>query len=84
LLILASLSIHMKSSDDKPSQYEEIRKWHVHGSNSHWLRKLIIGGGLCTLFCILLFAKLSAVQAYAVSAAFLSLGGYAIFLGFRD
>ena len=61
----------------------ELKKWLIHGPN-RTRRNLIVGTGLCTLFCVLLFAKLSAAQAYAVSAAFITLAGYAIVLGLRD
>ena len=69
--------------DDKANLTAELRRWLVHGPK-RTIRNIILGAALCTLFCILMFAKLSAIQAYSVSAAFLGLAGYAIFLGFRD
>lgn len=61
----------------------ESKRWLIHGPR-HTRRNVFLGTALVTLFCILLFAKLSAAQAYAVSATFIGLAGYAIALGFRD
>jgi hypothetical protein len=47
-------------------------------------RNLILTIALCTLFSLLLFAKLSALQGYAICGGFLMLAGYAVILGFRD
>jgi len=47
-------------------------------------RNALIGILLCALFCTLLFARLSALQAYCLSFSFLSLAGYAIALRFRE
>jgi hypothetical protein len=62
---------------------EESKRWLIHGPR-HTLRNVLLGTGLLTLFCILLLAKLSATQAYAISGAFICMAGYAIYLGFRD
>ena len=69
--------------DEKASLAAELKRWLIHGPK-RTIRNVVLGAALTTLFCILLFAKLSAAQAYAISGAFLGLGGYAIFLGFRD
>jgi len=68
---------------DRSSMAAELKRWLIHGPK-HTIRNACVGTGLVTLFSILLFAKLSAAQAYALSAAFVSLAGYAIVLGFRD
>ena len=47
-------------------------------------RNVLVGILLCSLFCTLSFAQLSALQAYCLSIAFLSLAGYAIVLRFRE
>jgi len=47
-------------------------------------RNVLIGILLGALFCTLLFAKLSSLQAYCLSISFLSLAGYAIVLRFRE
>jgi hypothetical protein len=69
---------------DRTGIAEDTRKWVIHGHRSHKLRNLAITVGLVTLFSILMFAKLSPIQGYAVAAAFISLAAYAIILGFRD
>jgi len=69
--------------ESKRRLIHESKTWLIHGPG-RTRRNVILGTALCTLFCILLFARLSAFQAYAISAAFLSLAGYMIFLGFRD
>ena len=76
--------VETKQRTDHTSLAEDTKKWIIHGPKSRKWRNLSIGAGLCTLFCILLFAKLSAVQAYSVSAAFICLAAYAIVLRFRD
>jgi Ca2+/Na+ antiporter len=47
-------------------------------------RNLIVALLLCTLFVVLLFAKLSVLQAYVIAGTFFAMGIYAIVLGFRD
>jgi len=47
-------------------------------------RNVLIGALLLSLFCTLLLAKLSAVQAYCLSISFLSLAAYAIVLRLRE
>ena len=76
--------MQMKRRDHRGSLAEDIKKWMLHGSGSRKWRNLSVGTAPCTLFCILLFAKLSAIQAYAIAASFLGLAGYAIVLAFRD
>ena len=73
----------MLEPDEKASLATELRKWLSHGPK-RTVRNFAIALGLISLFCILLFAKLSAIQAYSISAAFLGLATYAIVLGFRD
>ena len=48
------------------------------------LRNALLGAALCTLFGILLLAKLSPLQGYALAACFLTLAAYVIVLGLRD
>ena len=69
--------------DERASLATELRKWLSHGPK-RTVRNIAVGTGLVTLFCILMFAKLSAVQAYSISGAFLALAAYAIVIGFRD
>lgn len=52
--------------------------------NPHRGRNAIVAGGLLTLFGILLLARLSPLQGYAIAGCFIALAGYAIVLGFRD
>jgi hypothetical protein len=47
-------------------------------------RNALLGAALCVVFGILLFAKLSVIQAYVFAACFFALAAYAIVLGFRD
>ena len=69
--------------DERASLAAELKTWLIHGPK-RTIRNIAVGTGLCLLFSILMFVKLSAAQAYSVSAAFLALAGYAIILGFRD
>jgi hypothetical protein len=50
----------------------------------HRGRNIFVAAGLLTLFGILLFARLSPLQGYALAGCFIALAGYAIALGFRD
>jgi hypothetical protein len=51
---------------------------------SRRLRNALAGSGLCLSFGILLFARLSALQAYVIAGCFLTLAFYAIVIGLRD
>jgi hypothetical protein len=70
--------------DDRISVAHDTKKWVIHGHSTHRWRNLAVTVGLVALFSILMFAKLSPVQGYAVAGSFLSLAGYAIVIGFRD
>lgn len=61
-----------------------IHDLNVFHRPKHTRRNVLIGILLGALFCTLLFARLSALQAYCLSIAFLSLAGYAIALRFRE
>ena len=47
-------------------------------------RNAILTAAILTVFGILLFAKLSALQGYVLAICFIALAGYAIVLGLRD
>jgi len=61
-----------------------IQDLNVFHRPRHTRRNVLIGALLCALFCTLLFAKVSALQAYCLSFSFLSLAGYRIALHFRE
>ena len=67
----------------------EAKKGLIHDLNvfhrpKNTRRNVLLGILLGALFCTLLFARLSALQAYCVSIAFLSLAGYTIVVRFRE